>query len=108
MPVDINDTATSTIQSFVILTSLAEFTSGVILITSVLKIRRYMLANSDTEHGIDVKTLTLHTLAFGLFIASITIYTTAYVVYLGHPDYNHIMDTTAITQMAVYGVSFIS
>ena len=50
----------------------------------------------------------MHTLAFGLYLASIIIYTTAYVVYLGHPNYNHIMDTTAITQMVVYGVSFIA
>lgn len=52
------------------MTAFSEFISGVILITSVIKIRRFMLASTDSAQEVDVKTLTMHTLAFGLYLAS--------------------------------------
>jgi len=90
------------------MTAFSEFISGVILITSVIKIRRFMLASTESAQEVDVKTLTMHTLAFGLYLASITIYTIVYCIYLSHPNPERIMDTTAITQMIVYACSFIS
>lgn len=60
--------------------SLTKIVSGVILISSVYRIKRYLSNGADSK--VNIKTLVIQSAAFGLFLISATAYAAIYVVYL--------------------------
>jgi hypothetical protein len=59
---------------------LVQVVSGVILIKSVLSIRKYLLAGAPER--VNIKTLIVQSASFGLFLVSISFYAVIYVIYI--------------------------
>ena len=63
----------------------AQILSGTILIWSLIKIRKFQLANPATDQEFNLQTMLLHAAAFGLFIVSVAVFTVFVVMAISQP-----------------------
>lgn len=76
-------------------------TSGVILIYSVIKIKRYM---NNRTGNVDSRTLVVHSTSFAIYTLAICLATAAYIAYISDPNSVFIKDMFAITSCCQAGL----
>ena len=69
------------VSGSVLLVYAAQILSGVILVWSLIRIRKFHKAHPEAGQELNTKTLAIHAAAFGLFIVSVVIYTVFYLHY---------------------------
>jgi hypothetical protein len=94
----------ATIGSF-FATYLAQIVSGVILIWSVYKINRSL---NTSDHEVDIKKLTMHSIAFSLFLIGIVAYVIANIGFLVSNFGKFWFKLDSWTEVVVLLFSFVS